>query len=115
MPLGHDAVAGSCHCGAVQIRVAALPDELNDCQCEHCQKRGALWGYYRHDQFEIAGPTTAYVWGDKMLQFHFCPSCGMTTHWWPIDTKVVTKMGLNARVFGRDVFQRIPVKTGNAS
>jgi len=39
----------------------------------------------------------------------------MTTHWWPIDTKAVSKMGLNARVFGRDVFQRIPVKKGNAS
>ena len=39
-------LAGSCHCGAVRLEVASAPTKLNDCQCEHCQKRGALWAYY---------------------------------------------------------------------
>ena len=109
MSLGHDAIEGSCHCGAVKIRVASIPTELNDCQCQHCQKRGALWAYYPLDQIEISGPTSVYVWGKRVLEFHFCPTCGMTTHWAPVDAKRVTWMRLNARVLGRDVFQKIPV------
>ena len=113
MPLSHDAVGGSCHCGAVQIRVTSLPDELNDCQCEHCQKRGALWAYYGVEQVAITGRTSSYVWGDRELSFHFCPNCGMTTHWLAINPDY-KRMGLNGRIFGRDVFQQIPVKKGNA-
>jgi hypothetical protein len=37
----------------------------------------------------------------------------MTTHWWPIDANTVPWMGLNARVFGRDIFQQIQVKKGD--
>jgi hypothetical protein len=110
--LGADAIVGSCHCGAVQIRMASMPTELNDCQCEHCQKRGALWAYYSPDQVEITGPTSIYICNDRVLEFHFCPTCGMTTHWWPVDAKRDPWMGVNARILGRDVFQSIHVTKG---
>ena len=110
---GDDAVEGSCHCGAVTIRVASLPTELNDCQCEHCQKRGALWGYYAPDQVEISGPTSVYLWNKRILEFHFCATCGMTTHWWPVDPQAIPWMGLNARIFGREVIRQIPIKQGS--
>lgn len=113
MSLEHNALEGACHCGAVKISAASLPTELNDCQCEHCQKRGALWAYYKHDQIEISGPTSVYLWNERVLEFHFCPTCGMTTHWFPVDPEAVPWMGLNARVLGRDVFQQIPVTKGN--
>ncbi len=109
MAMGPDALEGSCHCGAVQLRIASLPTELNDCQCEHCQKRGALWAYYSLDQIGISGPTSVYIWGDRELEFHFCPTCGMPTHWAPIDRRY-NRMGLNARVLGKAVFQPIPVR-----
>jgi hypothetical protein len=114
MDLGPDAIEGSCHCGAVHIRVASMPTKLNDCQCEHCQKRGALWAYYGLDQVDITGPTSVYIWGDRDIEFHFCATCGMTTHWWPLDPTRHPRMGLNARVLGRDVFQQIHVTKGAA-
>jgi len=100
-------IQGTCHCGAVRVEVASLPKDLNDCQCEHCQKRGALWAYYPSDQVEITGATSTYRWGHKSIDFHFCPTCGMTTHWSAVDPSY-KRMGINARVFGRDVFQPIP-------
>jgi hypothetical protein len=109
--VGKGGVDGSCHCGVVQLRVASLPVDLNDCQCEHCQKRGALWAYYRLDQVEISGPTSVYVWGDHELEFHFCARCGCTTHWMPIDRNY-DRMGLNARVLGKSVIQSTPVRRG---
>ena len=104
------AIEGSCHCGAVHLR-AAMPTELNDCQCEHCQKRGTLWAYYPKDEVEIAGATATYRWGDKTIDFHFCALCGITTHWSPVDPKR-NRIGINARTFGRDVFQPIPQRKG---
>ena len=112
MTLGPDAIEGSCHCGAVQVRVASLPTYLNDCQCGHCQKRGALWAYYPVDQFSVVGPTSMYVWGDRRIAFHFCATCGMTTHWWPVDPVRRPRMGLNARTLGKSVFEQIPVSKG---
>jgi hypothetical protein len=101
-------ILGSCHCGAVHIEVAALPEDLNDCQCERCQKRGALWAYYQAPEVKITGPTTTYRWGEHpMIDFHFCPTCGLTTHWTAID-RTYQRMGINGRLFGRDVFQPIP-------
>lgn len=104
-------VDGSCHCGAVQIRVAALPDELNDCQCEHCQKRGALWAYYSRGDVQVTGTTLTYCWGDREIDFHFCGQCGCTTHYTIIDPGY-DRVGVNARVFGKAVFHAIPQRKG---
>jgi hypothetical protein len=112
MALGAEAIEGTCHCGAVHIRMESMPTTLNDCQCEHCQKRGALWAYYQLDQVEITGPTSVYLWNRRLLEFHFCPACGMTTHWWPVDAEHEKWMGINARILGRDVFQQIEVTKG---
>ncbi|EJN01720.1 GFA family protein [Phyllobacterium sp. YR531] len=104
-------VSGSCHCGIVCIEIATVPEELNDCQCEHCQKRGALWAYFPVDQVMITGTTSYYCWSDKGIEFHFCSSCGCTTHWAPVDP-TYNRMAVNARVFGKAIFQKIPQRKG---
>ena len=43
------------------------------------------------------GSTQPYVWGDRMLAFHRCRSCGVTTHWQSLDG-AQERMGINARV-----------------
>ena len=75
------AVTGSCHCGAVRYAVAYAPTEINDCQCTHCQKRGVLWAYYEPGDVTVSGASSTYMWGDRTTVFHFCPTCGCTTHW----------------------------------
>jgi hypothetical protein len=104
-------IEGTCHCGAVHITVPSLPADLNDCQCEHCQKRGTLWAYFPKDGVSVSGPTATYRWGDKTIDFHFCPTCGITTHWTPVDP-TRNRTGINFRLFGRDVFQAIPQRKG---
>ena len=87
------------------------PRDLNDCQCEHCQKRGTLWAYYTPDQVEITGATSTYRWGRSSSTSTSAPGCGITTHWSAVDPSY-KRMGINARVFGRDVFQPIPQRKG---
>lgn len=91
------AVEGSCHCGAVHFEARYAPTDINDCQCTHCQKRGVLWAYYSPRDVTVSGTSATYVWGDKGVEFHFCPACGCTTHWTAADPKR-DRMAINTRL-----------------
>lgn len=73
----------SCHCGAVHLKLAARPEYLHECNCSMCHKSGARWGYFPPSEVTVAGPTSTYVRTDKAdpgALFHFCATCGCTTH-----------------------------------
>lgn len=75
-------IQGSCHCGAVQWRFDGAPESVTACNCTVCRRYGVLWAYdYENEGIHVAGPTRAYVRGDKQIEFHFCPVCGCVTHW----------------------------------
>lgn len=91
------AIDGSCHCGAVRLRVTAQPAWVGSCNCSICTKVAGLWGYYPEAQVEVSGATVAYVWGDRMIGLHHCPVCGCVTHWKTLGEDF-GKMGVNARM-----------------
>jgi hypothetical protein len=93
-------IQASCHCGAVHLEIEAAPAVVTDCNCSICRRMGTLWAYYRPEQVRVvppSGATEAYVWGDRMLEFHRCKVCGNVTHWAAID-KTLPRMGVNARL-----------------
>ena len=46
-----------------------------------CSKTGWLVAYYPDDEVTVEGETVAYIWGDRMIGIHHCPTCGCGTHW----------------------------------
>lgn len=94
---------GSCHCGRVRLTAKTAPAEVTECNCSICRRLGARWAYYSPAEIEMpkAGATQPYVWGDRMLAFHRCRSCGVTTHWQSLDA-AKERMGVNARIFDLD-------------
>ncbi|MBV9331122.1 MAG: GFA family protein, partial [Alphaproteobacteria bacterium] len=75
-------IEASCHCGAVRMQIDEAPPEfLTDCNCSICRRNGGLWAYFGTDQVKLAAPqgTDVYVWGDKMIEFHRCRTCGNHT------------------------------------
>lgn len=73
----------SCLCSAVRIELYQRPDYLHACNCTLCRKTGAWWGYFDPAAITVTGPTTSFVRGDKSepaTTIHFCPTCGVTTH-----------------------------------
>lgn len=75
-------VKGSCHCGGTQFTIAEAPQSVTRCTCSICSKRGALWAYLTPAQFTLTTPretVATYLWQTKMVQSHFCPTCGCTT------------------------------------
>ena len=92
---------GSCHCGAVTFELARPPEWRNECNCSICRRLGTLWGYYREEEVTFtsgADTTETYVWGDRMLAFHRCRTCGCTTYWRDLDSTPESRMGVNTRL-----------------
>ena len=92
---------GSCHCGAVGFELPRPPETLTDCNCSICRRLGTLWAYYREDEVRFtagADATDSYAWGDRLLAFHRCRTCGCTTHWQGLSPERANRMGVNARL-----------------
>jgi hypothetical protein len=104
-------VEASCHCGAVRLSVTAAPVEVTECNCSICRRLGARWAYYSPTDVKLpkAGTTQPYVWGDRMLAFHRCRSCGVTTHWQSLDG-AKDRMAINARNFDDLEWDRVRIR-----
>lgn len=92
-------VSGSCHCGAVRFEVEE-PEWVLDCNCSYCRLRGGLWAYYAQRDVAFGSPpdTDIYMWGDHMLEFHFCRTCHCATHMTVVGTNDAEKIAVNARL-----------------
>jgi hypothetical protein len=91
------AVYGSCQCGKVRIEATSAPKWVADCNCSLCRRLAWRVAYFPPDQVHISGEATAYVWGDRMIGIHHCPTCGCGTHWQTLGEDF-GKMGVNARL-----------------
>ena len=73
-------VTASCHCGAQQIDLPAVPTKATECNCSYCSRTGALWSYYEPGEITVrsSGPESIYA-PTGMMKHHFCSGCGMQT------------------------------------
>ena len=102
----------SCHCKAVALSVPQLPEKLLSCNCSLCSKNGWLGVYYHPDDIRVEtgqDKLVSYVQGDRMISTWHCSQCGTATHWTPI-TAPDDRMGVNARMFDREVWENLPVE-----
>ena len=104
-------IEATCHCGAVKLGLPAAPDSATECNCSFCRRSGARWAYYPPAEVTMprAGATQPYVWGERMLAFHRCRSCGITTHWQSLDGSQ-ERMAINARLIDGLDWDQIPIR-----
>jgi hypothetical protein len=89
---------GGCHCGTVRFRVRADMNEVLDCNCSVCTKKGFLHLIVPLDQFEIlqgADALSRYQFNTGTAQHMFCARCGM--HPFYVPRSDPDKMDVNAR------------------
>lgn len=107
-------LTASCHCGAVRLEVDEAPRTLTDCNCSICRRYGALWVYYTRRSARVvspAGAMSAYVWGDKTLEFYHCNTCGCVTHHERVEKGPESTVGVNARLLEPDAIASVRVRT----
>jgi hypothetical protein len=106
-------LSGTCHCGAVRIRIPSRPSEVTNCNCSICRRLGGLWAYYPVGAVQVEGHpqhTDEYVHGDKTLRVVRCKTCGCTTHWEPLDPQRNGKVGVNIRNFDPEAIGDVRIR-----
>jgi len=91
-------LTGACHCGQVSFEIDDTPEYLLACNCSICRRLATLWAYSDDVTLRLKAPegsTLAYTWGDKMIAFHTCRTCGCTTHWASLSSD---KIAVNCRL-----------------
>jgi hypothetical protein len=71
---------GGCHCGRVRFRVSADLDQVTECNCSVCTKKGFLHLIVPPEQFELLSgrdDLTTYTFNTGVAKHTFCRHCGM--------------------------------------
>ena len=103
----------SCHCGNVTISAEKPPEVIITCTCSICRRLGAMWGHYTSDQVELkieSEPTVFYIWGDRLIEFHYCPRCSCSTHHTHSENYEGDRFSINCRMADPKDIEGIPVK-----
>jgi hypothetical protein len=104
-------IQGSCHCGAVQWQLEAVPESATACNCTICRRYGVLWAYdFEGEGISVFGPTRAYIRG-KWIGFHFCAKCGCVAFWRSLQPNEDgrRRIAVNLRLAEPEVVAQIPV------
>ena len=108
-----------CGCGRVQITVQDEPALVAACHCDFCQKRtGSAFGlnaYFSQAQcVALSGETKVFnglevdgvaASNDKVIDYHFCTTCGSTVYWTVEGSPGNTVLGIAVGNFVEPGFQ----------
>ncbi|MDY6948726.1 MAG: GFA family protein [Pseudomonadota bacterium] len=71
--------SGSCHCGDVAFEFEGAFDEVVECNCSHCSRKGYLLTFVPHEQFTLKrgeGHLGTYTFNRHVISHQFCKRCG---------------------------------------
>src|SRR6201996_220635 len=77
---------GGCHCGRVRFRARVDLDQLSQCSCTICTKKGILHLTVMPQDFDLLSGKDAlavYTFGTGVAQHTFCAHCGMHAFYIP--------------------------------
>jgi len=70
---------GGCHCGRIAFTVEGELEQVVECNCSLCSKRGYLLWFVPRAQLQLATPEAdmaSYTFNTGRIQHRFCPTCG---------------------------------------
>ena len=70
---------GSCHCGQIAFEAEGDLDQVIECNCSICSKRGFLLWFVPRANFRLTTPVenyATYTFNKHRIKHHFCPTCG---------------------------------------
>lgn len=74
---------GSCHCGRIAFTVEGEVNEVIDCNCSMCRRKGALLAAFPREALTLKTPETdmaTYRFNKQVIDHHFCPDCGVAPY-----------------------------------
>ena len=72
---------GGCHCGRIAYRVEGTIEQVVDCNCSLCRKRGGLLWFVPRTALTLKTPDAdygTYHFNRGKIDHHFCRECGIS-------------------------------------
>src|SRR5918992_2974857 len=104
---------GSCHCGKVVFEVEGKPEQVMECNCSICSRKGSLLWFVPRDQFRLLtsrNELSTYTFNKHKIEHRFCPTCGIHPFAEAIDPKGNPMAAINVRCLEDFDFSALPVK-----
>lgn len=106
---------GSCHCGRIAFEVAGELEQVIDCNCSHCSRKGYLLWFVPRAQLQLKTPESemaTYTFNKHVIKHHFCPTCGCAPFGFGVGPSGDAMAAVNVRCLeGVDLasLKRVPV------
>jgi len=106
---------GSCHCGQVSFEVEGEPEQVMECNCSHCSRKGFLLWFVPRDKFKLlqgADNLTTYKFNKHIIAHQFCKTCGCQAFAYGKDRSGAERAAINVRCLADidiSLLKRIPV------
>jgi hypothetical protein len=106
---------GSCHCGNITFEAEGTLEQVMECNCSHCSRKGYLLWFIDRSQFRLKSPVEGelgtYTFNKHVIKHHFCKQCGCAPFGLGTDPKGANKAAVNVRCVevDRSTLKVIPV------
>ncbi|NWL80288.1 aldehyde-activating protein [Pseudomonas taiwanensis] len=91
---------GSCHCGKIAFEVEGNLEQVMECNCSLCSRRGYLLWFVPREQLRLATPEfdlSTYRFNRMHIAHHFCANCGCAPFGEATDPKGKAMAAVNVR------------------
>lgn len=91
---------GSCHCGAVRFTVNTDLENVIECNCSHCERKGLLLAFVPKSEFTLESGEdnlNEYLFNKKQIQHPTCKTCGVQPFGYGKNSKGEETAAINVR------------------
>jgi hypothetical protein len=91
---------GSCHCGRLSFQVEGEIEQVIECNCSHCSRKGYLLWFQPRQQLTLTSSildVSTYTFNKHVIKHHFCPVCGCAPFGFGTDAKGNEMAAINVR------------------
>jgi hypothetical protein len=92
--------SGSCHCGDVAFEFDAEINQVLECNCSHCSRKGYLLTFVPAGQFRLKrgeASLATYTFNKHVIQHQFCKRCGCAPFGFGTNPQGTRMAAINAR------------------
>ena len=104
---------GSCHCGKTTYDVEGEIDQVIECNCSICSKKGYLLWFVPRASLRLLTPegdAAEYLFNKHHIHHRFCPTCGIHPYAEGTDPKGNAMAAINVRCLEGVDLSKLQVK-----
>ncbi len=91
---------GSCHCGKIAYEVEGNIEQVMECNCSHCSRKGYLLWFAPRSALRLKTPEadlSTYTFNKHVIEHQFCAECGCAPFGFGKDPKGQDTVAVNVR------------------